>query len=177
MTNAQSSLRSALIYHPSPVSQLVSQRFSYEWTEQTSQKVCMTALSKPATRFPWCPLRLLRLFRHRRTQNTVLSGGALVGWHWEHLWLKGKRTGGGQRTQTGGAQALHCARPRQMGKAKYAACFLVNQSMKLNVVGRSTERPTGSPCECFYVGPQSDASDAMQRLRPPVFHTIPSHLI
>lgn len=52
MTNAQSSLRSALIYHPSPVSQLVSQRFTYEWMEQTSQKVCMIALSKPATRVP-----------------------------------------------------------------------------------------------------------------------------
>ncbi len=79
----------------------------------------------------------------RQTQNRVLSQGALVGWHWEHLWLKGKRTGGGQRTQTGGAQTLHCARPRQMGKAKYAACFLVNQPMKLNVVGMSTERPAG----------------------------------
>lgn len=42
------------------------------------------------------------LFGYRQTQNTVLSGGALVGWHWEHLWLKGKRTGvegSGQRTE------------------------------------------------------------------------------
>lgn len=71
MTNAQSSLRSALIYRPSPASRLASQRFTYEWTEQTSQKVCMTALSKPATRFPWCPLRLLRLFStgEHRTQS------------------------------------------------------------------------------------------------------------
>lgn len=40
----------------------LSQRFTYEWTAQTSQKVCMTALSKLTTRFPWCPLGLLRLF-------------------------------------------------------------------------------------------------------------------
>lgn len=38
-------------------------------------------------------------FRYRRTQSTVLSGRALVGWHWEHLWLKGKRTGGGGWTE------------------------------------------------------------------------------
>ncbi len=91
-----------------------------------------------------------------------------MGWHWEHLWLKGKRMGGGQRTQTGGAQTLHCARPRQMGKAKYAACFLVNQSMKLNVVGRSTERPTDCPYN-FSVWAWSEASNAMQRLRPNIF--------
>lgn len=34
-----------------------------------------------------------RLFLHWRTQNTALSLGVSVGWHWEHLWLKGKRTG------------------------------------------------------------------------------------
>lgn len=147
VTNAQSSLRSALIY------QLVSQRFTYEWMEQTSQNVCIAALWKPATWFPWFPLRLLWLFRYRRTQNAVLSGGALVGWHWEHLSLKGKRMGGGQRTLAGGAQTLHCASPRQMGKAKYAACFLVNQSMKLNVAARSTERPTGCLCHCSICGP------------------------
>lgn len=38
--------------------------------------------------------------------------------------------GSGQRTQTGGAQTLHCARPWQMGTAKHAACFLVNRFMK-----------------------------------------------
>lgn len=39
------------------------------------------------------PSDSLRLFLHWRTQNTALSLGASVGWHWEHLWLKGKRTG------------------------------------------------------------------------------------
>lgn len=78
----------------------------------------MTALSKPATRFPWSPLRLLRLFATRvNTEHTLV---ALVGWHWEHLWSKGRRMGGGggQRTQIGGTQTLHCALPQQMGKAK-----------------------------------------------------------
>lgn len=36
---------------------------------------------------PSCPAR------HWKTQNTVFSRGISVGWHWEHLWLKGKRTG------------------------------------------------------------------------------------
>lgn len=36
---------------------------------------------------PSCPAR------HWKTQNTVFSRGVSVGWHWEHLWLKGKRTG------------------------------------------------------------------------------------
>lgn len=37
-----------------------------------------------------------RPFLHRRTQNAALSLGVSVGWHWEHLWLKGKRTGWGR---------------------------------------------------------------------------------
>lgn len=60
--------------------------------------------------------------------------------------LKERGWGGGgadrRRTNTS------LCRPRQMGKAAYAASFLVNQS---NVAGRSSERPT-------------DASDASQRL-------------
>lgn len=39
-------------------------------------------------------LDFLRLFCYQQTQSTVLSGGALVGWHWEHLWVKGKSKGG-----------------------------------------------------------------------------------
>lgn len=49
--------------------------------------------------------------------------------------------GGGQRTQTGGTQTLLCALPQQMGKSKYATCFLVNQSMKLNV-GETKKDPS-----------------------------------
>lgn len=33
-------------------------------------------------------------------------------------------------TRAGDRQTLHCARPQQMGKAKYAAYFLVNRSVK-----------------------------------------------
>lgn len=31
--------------------------------------------------------------RGGKTQDAVFSRGVSVGWHWEHLWLKGKRTG------------------------------------------------------------------------------------
>lgn len=51
---------------------------------------------------PMVSAQTFAAFRYRRTQNTVLCGGASVGWHWEHLWLKGKRMGGGgggQRTE------------------------------------------------------------------------------
>lgn len=48
---------------------LVSQRSTHELMEQTSQKVCMTALSKPATLFPWCPLRRLFATGEHRAQS------------------------------------------------------------------------------------------------------------
>lgn len=91
--------------------------------------------------------------RGGKTQDAVFSRGVSVGWHWEHLWLKGKRTGremggggwGGQRTQTGGAQTLHCGRRQQMGRAggpsvQRAVSFLA----EAEVGGRSPEadRPT-----------------------------------
>lgn len=63
-------------------------------TPSKKKKICVTALSKLATLFPWCPLGCLRPFHCWRTQNTVLSAGALVGWHWEHLWLEGRGGGG-----------------------------------------------------------------------------------
>ena len=94
MTNAQSWPRSALIHRPWPLSPRVSQRFAYEWTEQTSRKVCMTALSKPATRFPWCPLGRSRPFTagEHRTQSCLQAlqwdgTGNICG-------FKGKGTGG-----------------------------------------------------------------------------------
>lgn len=54
--------------------------------------------SDPTTHFPWCPRRLpptppLLPARGGKTQDAVFSRGVSVGWHWEHLWLKGKRTG------------------------------------------------------------------------------------
>lgn len=158
MTNAQSSLlRSALIHRTaalcpplppsSPHTHVFNKDSLYEWTEQTSQRSLHGCAIKASHSVPMVSSWTFAAFHCWRTQNAVLSAGALVGWHWEHLWLKGKRTAvggrGGQRTQIRVTQTLHCALPRQMEKAKYAACFLVNQPMKLNVVGRSTERPTG----------------------------------
>lgn len=79
-----------------------------------------------------------------------------MGWHGEHLWLKGKRMGRemggggvgwrGRGHQTGGAQTLHCTRPQQMGKAKYAASFLVKQWMRQSCrkEQRKASRPSGS---------------------------------
>lgn len=74
---------------------------------QKKKKICVTALSKLATLFPWCPLGCLRPFHCWRTQNTVLSAGALVGWHWEHLWLEGRRGGGAWGVDRGHRSQSH----------------------------------------------------------------------
>lgn len=64
----------------------------------------------------------------------ALSTDASVGWHWNICGLKRREQGGGggvrEGTQAGDGQTLHCAHRQQMGKTKYAAYFLVNQSMK-----------------------------------------------
>lgn len=52
------------------------------------------ALSQPAQSVPMASPRTAA-FSLRRTQNTALSAGVSAGWHWEHLWLKGERTGWG----------------------------------------------------------------------------------
>lgn len=133
----------------------VSQWCTHEQTEQTSQKACTPALSHQPHGSHGARADFERLYRHRETQNTVLSGGVLVGWHWEHLWLKGKRMGReiggggawrGKGHKTGGAQTLHCTRPQQMGKAKYAASFLVNQWMRQSCreEHQKASRPPGS---------------------------------
>lgn len=44
---------------------------------------------------------------HWRTQNAALSFGVSVGWHWEHLWLKGKRTGWGRERGRGPGTDKH----------------------------------------------------------------------
>lgn len=82
-------------------------------------------------RFPWRPLgpRLSLCGGHKTRpcpQACQRDGaGNICG-------LKGRGRGGGweRGRPAGDGQTLHCARPQQMGKAKYAACFLVQRPVK-----------------------------------------------
>lgn len=106
MTNAQSSPRSSLI-----------RRFALERLKLAAQML--------RQRQPIASLRVL--FHKTRPCPQAL--------HWDGTGnicgLKERGRGGVREgTQAGDGQTLHCARPQQMGKAKYAAHFLRNQFMK-----------------------------------------------
>lgn len=110
---------------------------------------------KSATRFPWCPLRLLRGFFATDKHRAQSCPGAL---QWDGtgnicgLKERGRGwRGSGQRTQTGGAQTLHCARPWQMGTAKHAACFLVNRFMKEHRKDNRALWPFNFSCQMTYL--------------------------
>lgn len=157
MTNAQSPLWSASIFHSLDLQ--FSQRFIYEWMEQTfpnpikKKKNLRDCTIKAGHSVPmvssrmFAALSLLENTEHslvcRRFSGMTL--GTSVAWRKKG----GGGVGGGQRTQITVTQTLHCALPQQMGKAKYAACFLVNQSMSLKVEERSIERPMGHYYQAF----------------------------
>lgn len=125
MTNAQSSPRSSLIQRSSP-----SQRFTPAPLKQTAQ-----TLNQSQPRLPWRPPRTLCGFFSAGGHKTRPCPQAF---QWDGtgnicgLKERGRGGAGGVRegTQAGDGQTLHCARPQQMGKAKYAANFLVNRSVK-----------------------------------------------
>lgn len=108
-----------------------SQRFAPEPSQRTAQTLCQ---SQPIAS-PGVPLGLSAAFssagghKTRPCPQALRRGGTgnICG-----LKERGRGGGGGVRegTRAGDGQTPHCARPQQMGKAKYAAYFLVERSMK-----------------------------------------------
>lgn len=117
--------------------------------------------SDPTTHFPWCPRRLPphppspppAAGKHR-TQSSPEAfqwdgTGNICGLKERGPGGKWGGEGGGQRTQTGGAQTLHCGRRQQMGRAggpsvQRAVSFLAEAAAR----GRGGRKePRGRPSD------------------------------